>query len=96
MKKEAMEVLLNRRAIRKFKNDPIPAEILDAVLEAGTFAPTGSGRQSPVILAVQDEEKVNKIKKRTAVAVRFFVQSWVTVPSPKTGMGSPKKVGAGL
>ena len=34
MKKEAMEVLLNRRAIRKFKADPIPADLLDAVLEA--------------------------------------------------------------
>ena len=31
MKKEAMEVLLNRRAIRKFKADPIPADLLDAV-----------------------------------------------------------------
>ena len=66
MKKEAMEVLLNRRAIRKFKNDPIPAEILDAVLEAGTFAPTGSGKQSPVILVLQDEEKVNKAKALNA------------------------------
>ena len=66
MKKEAMEVLLNRRAIRKFKPDAIPADVLDAVLEAGTFAPTGSGRQSPVILVVQDEEKVNKVKKLNA------------------------------
>ena len=66
MKKEAMEVLLNRRAIRKFKADPIPAELLDAVLEAGTYAPTGSGKQSPVILVLQDEEKVNKIKTLNA------------------------------
>ena len=66
MKKEAMEVLLNRRAIRKFKADPIPAELLDAVLEAGTYAPTGSGRQSPVIVVLQDEEKVNTIKKLNA------------------------------
>ena len=45
MKKEAMEVLLNRRAIRKFKADPIPAELLDAVLEAGlTFNLTSAYR----------------------------------------------------
>lgn len=66
MKKEAMEVLLNRRAIRKFKTDPISSDLLDAVLEAGTYAPTGSGRQSPVIVVLQDEEKVNTIKKLNA------------------------------
>ena len=66
MKNEAMEVLLNRRAIRKFKPDSIPADVLAKVLEDGTFAPTGSGKQSPVILAVLDPEKVEKIKKLNA------------------------------
>lgn len=69
MKKEALEVLLNRRAIRKFKADPIPSDLLDAVLEAGTFAPTGSGKQSPLIVVLQDEEKVNKAKKLNAAVM---------------------------
>ena len=32
----------------------MPADLLDAVLEAGTWAPTGGGRQSPTIVAVTD------------------------------------------
>lgn len=66
MKNEALEVLKNRRAIRKFKSEQIKPEELDAVLEAGTFAPTGMGKQSPLIVAVQNSEKVNLIKKMNA------------------------------
>jgi hypothetical protein len=33
----------------------VPADVLDKVLEAGTWAPTGMGRQSPVILCVTDK-----------------------------------------
>ena len=58
MKQEALEVLKNRRSIRKFKAQQITAEELDAVLEAGTYAPTAGGRQAPVMIAVQDAETV--------------------------------------
>ena len=53
MKKEALEVLKNRRAIRKYKTDQIKDEELNAVLEAGTFAPTGAGTQGVQIVVVQ-------------------------------------------
>lgn len=66
MKNEAFEVLLNRRAIRKFKAEQIKPEELDAVLEAGTFAPTGMGKQSPLIVAVQDPKKVGKLREMNA------------------------------
>lgn len=56
MKNEALEVLKNRRAIRKFKSEQITDEELLAVLEAGTYAPTGKNMQTPVIIAVQKPE----------------------------------------
>ncbi len=58
MKKEALEVLKNRRSIRKFKTEQITNEELDAVLEAGTYAPTGAGTQGVQIVAVQTTEYV--------------------------------------
>lgn len=58
MKTEALEVLRNRRSVRKFKPDQIRDEELNAVLEAGTFAPTGAGTQSPMILVLQKPEDV--------------------------------------
>ncbi|MCD8215739.1 MAG: nitroreductase [Clostridiales bacterium] len=66
MKKEALEVLENRRSIRKFKAEQIKDSELEAVLKAGTYAPTGMGTQSPVIVAVQKPETVAKIDKMNA------------------------------
>ena len=50
------DILLERRSIRKYKNTPVPEELLDKVLEAGTFAPTGMNRQTPVMVAVTNKE----------------------------------------
>ena len=61
MKKEAIEVLRNRRSIRKFKEEQISPEELDMVLELGTYAPTSKGLQSPVIVAVQDKETIAQL-----------------------------------
>ena len=58
MKYEALEVLKNRRAIRAYKPEQITEEELNAVLEAGTFAPTGGGTQGVQIVAVQTPENV--------------------------------------
>jgi len=66
MKKEAIEVLKNRRSIRKYKSEQISKEELDMVLELGTYAPTSRGLQSPVIVAVQDKETVAQLSKMNA------------------------------
>ena len=66
MKNEALEVLYNRRAIRKYKPDQIKDEELQAVLKAGTYAPTAMGMQSPLIVAVQDKDDVAKLNKLSA------------------------------
>jgi nitroreductase len=56
MTNEALKVLLGRRAIRAFKPEQITDEELLTVLEAGTYAPTARGMQSPIIIAVQNTE----------------------------------------
>ena len=66
MKKEALEVLKNRRAIRKFKSEQIKDEELQAVLETGMYAPTGKGTQSPLILAIQNKEDIDTLNRLSA------------------------------
>ncbi|MBR3504672.1 MAG: nitroreductase [Clostridia bacterium] len=63
MKLEALEVLKNRRAIRAYKAEQIKDEELDAVLEAGTYAPTGVGKQGVQIVAVQSPEAVAAVNR---------------------------------
>ena len=66
MKNEALEVLKNRRSIRRFKPEQISQEVLDVVLEAGTYAPTAAGTQCPVIVAVQDPDLVARLDAMNA------------------------------
>ncbi len=55
MTNEVLNTIKTRRSVRAYKPDAVPAELLDAVLEAGTYAPTGGGHQSPTIIAVTSE-----------------------------------------
>ena len=48
--------LKERRSIRAYKPDQIRDDDLQKILEAGTYAPTGMGMQSPKIIVVQDKE----------------------------------------
>ncbi|MBE5872290.1 MAG: nitroreductase family protein [Lachnospiraceae bacterium] len=52
---ETLKVLENRRSCRNFKPDMIKEEDLKAILKAGTYAATGMGKQSPIIIAVTDK-----------------------------------------
>ena len=62
----ALDALKNRRSCRSFEPRQISREELDAVLEAGTFAPTGMGEQSPVIVAIQDAAVRDKLSQMNA------------------------------
>jgi len=66
MKKEAIEVLMTRRSVRKFKPEQITEAELLTVLEAGTYAPTGRNRQTPWIIAVQNPEEREAVSKLNA------------------------------
>lgn len=48
--------LKERRSIRSYKPEQIREEELQKILEAGIYAPTGMGKQSPKIVVVQDKE----------------------------------------
>ena len=61
-----MEGLLKRRSVRAYKPDMVPQEAIDKILEAGTYAPTGSGRQSPIIIAVTNKEMRDKLSAMNA------------------------------
>ncbi len=60
---DTLKTLTERRSCRNYKPDPIPAEILDRILEAGTYAATGMGRQSPIMIAVTDRKTRDQLSK---------------------------------
>ena len=52
---ETLKVLETRRSCRSFRPDMISEEDLKAIIRAGTYAATGMGKQSPIIIAVTDK-----------------------------------------
>ncbi len=63
---ETLNVLETRRSCRSFKPDMITEEELQAVLRAGTYAASGMGKQSPIILAVTNPDKVKEFSRANA------------------------------
>lgn len=63
---EVLESLKSRRSIRAYKPDMIPDEIIDRIIEAGTYAATGRGKQSPIIIKVTNKEMRDKLSAMNA------------------------------
>ncbi len=64
---ETLKVLETRRSCRNFDPDKmISEEDLNAIIKAGTYAPTGMGKQSPIIIAVTNKEMRDMISKENA------------------------------
>lgn len=58
---EAIENLVTRRSVRQFKPETVPKDVLEKIIEAGTYAPTGMNWQSPVIIAVTNKALRDRI-----------------------------------
>ena len=63
---EVINNMKTRRSIRKYKQDMIPEDVLNRIIEAGTYAATGMGKQSPIIIAVTNKEIRDKFSKMNA------------------------------
>ena len=66
---DALQNLLTRRSIRKYKPDMLPREIIDRIIEAGTYAPTGKNQQSPTIIAVTNKELRDRMSELNAAVL---------------------------
>ena len=58
---EVVKAMLERRSVRKFKPDMPKKEDIDAIIEAGLYAPSGMNRQSAIIVAVTDKKFRGKL-----------------------------------
>ena len=64
---DILQTLKERRSCRKYKSELIPQESLDKILEAVTYAASGMGKQSAIIVAITnkaDRDKVSELNAR--------------------------------
>ena len=63
---EALKNIMSRRSVKAYKPEMPSQELIDQVVEAGTHAPTGMNRQSPIIIEVTDKAVRDKLSKMNA------------------------------
>lgn len=68
-----IQVIANRRSVRKFKDEPVPEEALNKVLEAGRWAPSAGNSQPWRFIVVTDADVKRKIAD---VSTEFSKRAW--------------------
>lgn len=63
---ETLKTLQERRSVRRYTNQQVEESALNAILEAGTWAPSGMGTQASVLVAVQDPETIALMSRLNA------------------------------
>ena len=76
-----LDIIRTRRSYRSYKPEQITDEQLNAVLEAGTYAPTSRGLQSPFIVAIQNEELKARLAQMNAEIMGVTTNPYYDAPT---------------
>ena len=66
MSNEVLKTKLTRTSVKKYKSDEVQCELIEKIIEAGLYAPSGRNWQAPIILAVTNKEVRDKLSKLNA------------------------------
>lgn len=64
---EMIHTIISRRSCKKFKEDDVPQETINQIVEAGLYAANGKGLQSPIIIVVTEKstrEKLSQLNRK--------------------------------
>ena len=81
MKMNFLEIIRTRRSCRSYKPEQITDEQLNAILEAGTYAPTSRGLQSPFIVAIQNDALKARLAKMNAEIMGVTTNPYYDAPT---------------
>ena len=81
METNFLKIIRTRRSCRSYKPEQITDDQLNLVLEAGTYAPTSRGLQSPFIVAVQNKELLNRLAKMNAEVMGVTTNPYYDAPT---------------
>ena len=77
---EVLKCLEERRSCRSYKPDMIPEDVLNQILEAGTYAATGMGKQSPIMIAVTDQKVRDQLSAMNAKIMGVNIDPFYGAP----------------
>lgn len=76
---QLMLLLRERRSVRSYRNKPVPKKVLERIIEAGRYAPTGSNSQNVHYVVLTTPAEIDQLRTMTiAFYERIFkwVRSW--------------------
>lgn len=63
---EVINNIITRRSVKNYKPTAVDDRLIEQILEAGTYAPTGRNAQAPIIIAVTNRELRDKLSRMNA------------------------------
>lgn len=80
--KYLLDIIKQRRTVRKYKSTPIPKEHILKILDAARFAPTAGNQQPWKFLVIQNKKKLNQLKNE---AIAWYLETFKNrrKPDPK-------------
>ena len=70
-----LEVMSTMRAMRRLKPDPVPDELLEKLIEAATWGPSGSNTQGYEFVVVTDRDKMARLADLWGRSVEAYLNS---------------------
>lgn len=55
--------IITRRSVKKYLDKPVPMELVEQVVKAGTYAPSGMNKQASIILAVTNKKMRDRLSR---------------------------------
>lgn len=81
MEKDFLHLIETRRSCRSYRPEQIADEQLEAILQAGTYAPTAMGAQSPYIVAVQNPGQIAQLSAMNARVMNTSADPYYGAPT---------------
>lgn len=78
---DVIRSLKERRSVRAYREEQVREEELRQILEAATYAPSGMGKQSAVMVVVQDKETIAKLSKLNAAVMEAEIDPFYGAPT---------------
>lgn len=82
-------IFKNRRSVRQYKPEQISDALLDAVLEAGVYAPSAMNNQKTVLVAVRDRETRDRLSRMNAAVMGADHDPFYGAPCVIVVLGDP-------
>jgi nitroreductase len=79
---ELTEAMRTAAAVRRFRSDPVPDDVLYRVLEAARFAPSGGNRQGWHVIVVRDQAVRAALKE-------IYLRTWRPLHRAQLGQAGP-------